>query len=605
MPRSSRLRGEPCTSTSIPGSRSCGSRPGVQRPASTGTTSTSRSATTSARRSPTSRRPGSSGATHGSRWCSRTGPSPRRTRTSGSRPSDAGEAPVHTGRSTTSAGRSRRRATSSWRCSTCQNARVSRSRSRSTRAATTSRAKLLEAHGWRVLDPATVTADPDSFHDYVQGSWAEFSVAKGAYVATSTGWFSERTARYLASGRPALVQDTGFSRTLPVGEGLIAFRTLEDAVAGAERIAADYERHRQAARMVAEEPLRLRPRAHALPRGRRRVSRALCVLGMMRTGTSAVAGLLDLLGAHFGPKDRLLEPNVANPSGFWEHKGVIAVNDELLARLGGSWHAPPAAGPGWHESPTFDDLRARAIELVAADLAAADVWAWKDPRTCLTLPFWDVVVASFLPVICVREPDATARSFSTMGWAAVDGLERPYETGLDLWLAYTTAAFEGTRGARAGGRVLRGSARRFGQPERAAGGLRRPLRAPHAGDTRRDPRIPPAAPLATRRGHRLPEPCQNTLHMRNTRGSKAPFGGRFQPRSGYTERRGEAFSRRSRGRCGRCGGRRPLGRCDDVARRVEATCTRRAAGDATPRASSRPRRPQPKRRRRTRRAPRR
>ena len=108
--------------------------------------------------------------------------------------------------------------------------------------------KLLEAHGWRVLDPTAVTADPDSFHDYVQGSWAEFSVAKGAYVATSTGWFSERTARYLASGRPALVQDTGFSRTLPVGEGLIAFRTLEDAVAGAQRIAADYECHRRAAR---------------------------------------------------------------------------------------------------------------------------------------------------------------------------------------------------------------------------------------------------------------------------------------------------------------------------------------------------------------------
>ncbi len=86
------------------------------------------------------------------------------------------------------------------------------------------------------------------------------------------------------------------------------------------------------------------------------------------------------------------------------------------------------------------------MELVADDLAAADVWAWKDPRTCLTLPFWDAVEPSLLPVICVREPDATARSFSTMGWAAVDTLERPYETGLDLWLAYTTAAFEGTQG---------------------------------------------------------------------------------------------------------------------------------------------------------------
>ncbi len=91
------------------------------------------------------------------------------------------------------------------------------------------------------------------------------------------------------------------------------------------------------------------------------MSRALCILGMMRTGTSAVAGLLDLLGVHFGPKDRLLEPNVANPSGFWEHRGVIALNDELLARLGGSWHTPPAVGsrlarePGVRRSPRAGD----------------------------------------------------------------------------------------------------------------------------------------------------------------------------------------------------------------------------------------------------------
>jgi hypothetical protein len=112
---------------------------------------------------------------------------------------------------------------------------------------------LLERHGWRVVDPASVAADPDSFRRYVQGSWAEFSVAKGAYVATRTGWFSERTARYLASGRPALVQDTGFSRTLPVGNGLLAFRTLDEAVVGAGRIVADYDHHRLAARRIAEK----------------------------------------------------------------------------------------------------------------------------------------------------------------------------------------------------------------------------------------------------------------------------------------------------------------------------------------------------------------
>ena len=85
------------------------------------------------------------------------------------------------------------------------------------------------------------------------GSGAEFSVAQGIYVETGSGWFSDRTTRYLSSGKPALVQDTGFSRTIPTGEGLLSFSTLEEAVAGAEAIASDYDRHASAARAVAEE----------------------------------------------------------------------------------------------------------------------------------------------------------------------------------------------------------------------------------------------------------------------------------------------------------------------------------------------------------------
>lgn len=111
---------------------------------------------------------------------------------------------------------------------------------------------LLEDHGWRLVDPSTA-ATPDGFRRYVQGSGAEFSVAQGVYVETDCGWFSDRTTRYLASGKPALVQDTGFSRNLPLGEGLLAFRTFEDAVAGAEAIASDYERHSCAARAIAEQ----------------------------------------------------------------------------------------------------------------------------------------------------------------------------------------------------------------------------------------------------------------------------------------------------------------------------------------------------------------
>jgi hypothetical protein len=112
---------------------------------------------------------------------------------------------------------------------------------------------LLRDHGWRLVDPRVTAPDPATFRRYVQGSGAEFSVAQGVYVETESGWFSDRTVRYLASGKPALVQDTGFGRNYPVGEGLLAFRTLEQAVAGVERISGDYERHCRAARALAEE----------------------------------------------------------------------------------------------------------------------------------------------------------------------------------------------------------------------------------------------------------------------------------------------------------------------------------------------------------------
>ena len=87
----------------------------------------------------------------------------------------------------------------------------------------------------------------------MQASGAEFSVAQGIYVETGSGWFSDRTVRYLASGRPALVQDTGFSRALPVGEGLVAFRTLDEAVRAPTTSSPTTRRTAAAARRVAEQ----------------------------------------------------------------------------------------------------------------------------------------------------------------------------------------------------------------------------------------------------------------------------------------------------------------------------------------------------------------
>ena len=111
---------------------------------------------------------------------------------------------------------------------------------------------MLHTGGWRLVEPGHVAGDPDAFRTYVRDSGAEFSVAQGIYVETNSGWFSDRTAAYLASGRPALVQDTGFSRTLPTGEGLVAFTTMQEAVAGVRAISGAYERHSRAARTLAE-----------------------------------------------------------------------------------------------------------------------------------------------------------------------------------------------------------------------------------------------------------------------------------------------------------------------------------------------------------------
>ncbi len=106
---------------------------------------------------------------------------------------------------------------------------------------------------WRLVDAHVSCGDLDSYRRYIQSSKAEWSVAKNGYVEGQPGWFSDRSACYLASGRPVVVQETGFSKVLPVGEGLVAFSTIEEAAEGIRAVEADYPRHRRAARRIAEE----------------------------------------------------------------------------------------------------------------------------------------------------------------------------------------------------------------------------------------------------------------------------------------------------------------------------------------------------------------
>ena len=111
----------------------------------------------------------------------------------------------------------------------------------------------LRDHGWQLANPHEVAVRLDGFRAYIQQSRGEFSVAKSGYVKSRSGWFSDRTVCYLASGRPALVQDTGFTNRLPTGKGLLTFTTIEEAARGFEAVNADYAAHCAAARKLAEE----------------------------------------------------------------------------------------------------------------------------------------------------------------------------------------------------------------------------------------------------------------------------------------------------------------------------------------------------------------
>jgi hypothetical protein len=123
--------------------------------------------------------------------------------------------------------------------------------------------EALLRHGWRLTEPQTQAATPDAYRDYLWQSRGELTPAKHGYVAGRTGWFSDRSACYLAAGRPVILQDTGFGRYLPIGEGLLAFDNLDGAAAAVATVEANYAAHAGAARALAAEHLDAR---RVLPR---------------------------------------------------------------------------------------------------------------------------------------------------------------------------------------------------------------------------------------------------------------------------------------------------------------------------------------------------
>lgn len=158
-------------------------------------------------------------------------------------------------------------------------------------------------------------------------------------------------------------------------------------------------------------------------------STIVCVLGMHRSGTSALTGVLQRLGVDIGPEHYRMLPAADNPRGFWEHQRLTNFNDEILATLGGTWATPPELASGWEQSPALDDLHARVTRQLTEDFGSSPVWGWKDPRTCLTLPFWQRIVTPQRYVIALRNPVDVAHSLAQRNGLAAD-------LSVNLWLRY-------------------------------------------------------------------------------------------------------------------------------------------------------------------------
>ena len=165
----------------------------------------------------------------------------------------------------------------------------------------------------------------------------------------------------------------------------------------------------------------------------------VCITGMHRSGTSMVAGVLREAGLNLGPDDRMMPAAEENPEGFHEHLDFVTLNEELLAACDAGWDFPPPIGQDWSD-PALAAFRDQAGRLVA-EFAGQEPWGWKDPRNCLTLPFWQAVAGPLTVVLVVRNPLEVALSLRRR-----NGFSVPL--GLALWHEHAARAIEGTEPGR-------------------------------------------------------------------------------------------------------------------------------------------------------------
>ncbi len=172
---------------------------------------------------------------------------------------------------------------------------------------------------------------------------------------------------------------------------------------------------------------------------------AICVLGMHRSGTSAIARALNLLGAYIGPSEKLLPPQEDNPEGFWEHETIVDFHLRILRTLNRSWYSVTPLPDRWWQRPEIEPYRQELADLIRREFGGQRLWMWKDPRTALVLPLWIEVLQQLeiepYYVICLRHPLDVAASLHRR-----DGFS--IERSLVLWQFYNLSSFYWTNDTR-------------------------------------------------------------------------------------------------------------------------------------------------------------
>jgi GT2 family glycosyltransferase len=166
-------------------------------------------------------------------------------------------------------------------------------------------------------------------------------------------------------------------------------------------------------------------------------SKAICVLGMHRSGTSVIARSINLLGAYIGEENDLLPSREENPEGFWENKDIVELHENILGAMSSTWDSTLPLPNGWWKLPKIKPFKKQLTKLIEDNFLDKQVWIWKDPRTCLLIPLWEEILTELEVdisyVVCMRNPIDVATSLEKR-----NGFSR--DKSLGLWTYYTLSS---------------------------------------------------------------------------------------------------------------------------------------------------------------------